>query len=156
MLHTCSRKRCYKTPFLYQDKHVRLSLAGQEPSQPVPLTAEESPSQTFQRGMQFGFDEVAETPEFHPLKSIHQPFHGLQLERCVTDGSKISSPHYELLPGLSITITLNWRHVAGTYPVAWQATRYKYIRSFSKGRVTVNIGSNAKLSARNTGIELVV
>ena len=45
-----------------------LSLAGPEPSQPVPRADEEPFPQTFQPSMHVGWDEVAWISGFHPLE----------------------------------------------------------------------------------------
>jgi hypothetical protein len=46
-------------PLLYQERCIRLSPVGQEPSQPVPQANEELFPQTSQPGMHGGWDEVA-------------------------------------------------------------------------------------------------
>ena len=51
---------------LDQEIGLRPSLAGREPSQPVPRADEGPFSQTSQPVLQVGWDKVAEAPEIHP------------------------------------------------------------------------------------------
>ena len=68
------------TALLDQEIRLRPSLAGREPSQPVPWADEEPFSQTSQTVLQVGWDEFAEAPEFLPYKiyPIASPYSSIQ------------------------------------------------------------------------------